>query len=385
MGKTTDFEAQRKKYNRIKTIKRLLAVILITVVGVVIYAFRLDIAAQGFGVLLSDSVAMLIDHTGYPIALESQPSQITSVGKRAVLLTENSMSVYNSAGNRVINERIAGGNTIAVSGGRYLLNYESGGHNIEIRSGETVVFSHEFEYPIYCADIARNGAFAVATGAAGAQAQVIAYDSNYCEQFLWVSSERVIYSLALDDDAACIAVGGVQMTEGVLDSVTAVFELATGKEKCSVTFADELVLGLRLCESGELICVTDSAVHAVGVSGAKKGSFDFGSEKIAAFDISDLGECVVALGDYSADHEMKLVRLNSFAKPVCEAALNQNVKSIYIYGDNTLAFVGERVIRFDEAMKRTDSTETPDALCAAVIGNQLYYATMQQLCRTAIK
>ena len=52
IARTTDFEKERKKYTRRKTIKRLLAVILLTAAGVILYAMRFEIASQGFGVLL---------------------------------------------------------------------------------------------------------------------------------------------------------------------------------------------------------------------------------------------------------------------------------------------------------------------------------------------
>lgn len=44
---------------------------------------RFEIASQGIGVLLSDFAATIVDNTGYPIPIESQPLQLTAVGKRS--------------------------------------------------------------------------------------------------------------------------------------------------------------------------------------------------------------------------------------------------------------------------------------------------------------
>lgn len=385
MGKTTDFESARKKHNIFKTIKRLLAVIIITAAAILIYAFRLEIASQGIGVLLSDGIDMLIDQTGYPVAIDSEPRQLTSVGSRAVLITDNTMSVYNKAGKRVIEEHIAGENTIAVSAGRYLLTYEQGGYSLDIRSGETVIFSHRFDYPIYCADIAENGAFAAAIAAQGAQAQVVAYDSNYSQQFWWVSGERAIYSLALDEKAQYIAVGGVQMNEGELDSVIEVFELDNGSQRALATLNNELLLELKLSESGEITAVSDNGIYLFSPRGKEKSRFSFDGEGIAAFDIAKDGSVAAAIGDYEANHGLRIVRLDPSGAVLGQAEFDREVQSVHICGESVLAFVGERAVRFDAEMKKAASTETPEAIFVIPVKNQLYYATMHQINRTPIK
>ena len=140
---------------------------------------RFEIASQGIGVLLSDFAATIVDNTGYPIPIESQPLQLTAVGKRSALITESTLTVCNTAGNRVIEERMEGKNAIAVSAGRYLLTYLRGGYELWLRSGETVLFYQRFDRPIYTAALAPNGAVAVSTTAVGDQAQVTVYDSSF--------------------------------------------------------------------------------------------------------------------------------------------------------------------------------------------------------------
>lgn len=189
---------------------------------------RFEIASQGIGVLLSDFAATIVDNTGYPIPIESQPLQLTAVGKRSALITESTLTVCNTAGNRVIEERMEGKNAIAVSAGRYLLTYLRGGYELWLRSGETVLFYQRFDRPIYTAALAPNGAVAVSTTAVGDQAQVTVYDSSFEECFVWMSSGRIIHSLALNDEATGLAVGGVEFSGGVLSSFFSVFEISEG-------------------------------------------------------------------------------------------------------------------------------------------------------------
>lgn len=385
MGKATDFEKERRKYGIRKTVRRLFAVALVTTVAVFLYALRFDIASQGFGVLLSDTLAVLFDQTGYPVDIASEPLQLTSVGRRAVLVTQNSLAVYNQAGKQVINAHTAGKNMIAVSAGRYLLTYARGGYDLEVRSGETVVFTHRFDYPIYTAAIASTGACAVSTAALGDQSQVIVYDSNYTQQFLWVSAERIIYNLALDRNAQYIAVGGVGLNNGVLESAVTTFEISTGQERCTHVLSNELLLGMALPEGAEATAVTDRAVHRLSEISGKEKSYSLSDEHIAAFDIAPDGAVALAVGDYESAHAVRLVLLDQDAVPTAQESFEYHVKSLHFYEDGLLAFLGDRAVRFNTQLQKEEITETPDALCAQVIGKRLYYATMQQINHAAIR
>lgn len=385
MGKATDFEKERRKYAFRKTLRRLFAVALITVVAVVIYALRFDIASQGFGVMLSDTLAMLFDQTGYPVDIASEPLQLTSVGRRAVLVTENAVSVYNQAGKQVIDERTTGKNTLAVSAGRYLLTYVRGGYTLEVRSGETVMFSHKFDYPIYNATIAPTGACAVSTAALGDQSQVIVYDSNYTQQFMWVSAERIIYNLALDKDARYIAVGGVDLNGGALESAVTVFEISSGQERCTHVLTNELLLALIISDDIQVTVVSDRSVHRLSAVSGKENSYSLSDEHIAAFAIAPEGTVALAVGDYESAHAVRLVLLDQNAVPTAEDSFDRNIKSLHFYNGELIAFLGDRAVRFSSQLKKEAVTETPDALCVHVIGKRLYYATMQQINHAAIR
>lgn len=385
MGRTTNFEKERKKYAFKKTARRLFVVVLVTVVAVVAYALRFDIAAHGFGVLASDTVAMLFDQTGYPIQIASEPQQITSVGSRAVLVTEGALSVYNQAGKLVVDERTVSKNMLAVSAGRYLLTYSRGGYYLEVRSGNTVVFSHKFDYPIYAAAISPTGACVVSTAALGDQSQVIVYDSNYIQQFLWVSAERIIYNLALDKNARYIAVGGVGLNGGELESVVTTFEISTGQERCTHVLSNELLLALSLSDGVRTTAVTDQAVHSLSATDGKKSSYSLSDEHLSSFAVTSDGAVALAIGDYELAHTVRLVLLDENATPTAEGSFDQNIKSLHFYNDGLIAFLGDRAVRFNAQLQKEEVTETPDAICAQVIQKKLYYATMQQINYAAIR
>lgn len=97
-----------------------------------------------------------------------------------------------------------------------------------------MLFYQRFDRPIYTAALAPNGAVAVSTTAVGDQAQVTVYDSSFEECFVWMSSGRIIHSLALNDEATGLAVGGVEFSGGVLSSFFSVFEISEGRRRPAV-------------------------------------------------------------------------------------------------------------------------------------------------------
>ncbi len=360
---------------------------LLTVVGVFLYAMRFEIASQGFGVLLSDFAASIVDNTGYPVQIESQPLQLTTTGKRAVLITESSLDIYNTAGNCVIQQRMAGKNAIAVSAGRYLLTYLRGGYELWLRSGETILFYQKFDRPIYAAALAPNGAIAVSTTAVGDQAQVTVYDSSFQECFVWMSSGRIIHSLALSDEGTRLAVGGVEFSGGVLSSCFSLFDITneTAKARCEVSLSDELLLAMVLRENGSAIVVTDRGVHGIAANGSRRGTYSYEEKPLAAFSLDEEHGVLLAVGNYDSTHSLDLVRLDAEVRQTASGTCDREILSLHFYGDEALAYTGERVLRYDSSLKRAGSTETPDAVLCTIVGNQLYYATLDRLDRVAIR
>jgi hypothetical protein len=385
MGRTTDLDRARRRYTRRKTAGRLMMVLLASAAAAVVYALRFDIASQGIGVWLSDAVALAIDNTGYPLPLESAPSQLLAVGRRAAVVTDQALSVFNAAGNQVVFERTAGKNVIAASAGKFLLLFARGGYDLSVRSGNTVLFQTRLDYPIYTAAISRSGAVAVAFAAQGDQAQVVVFDADYERQFVWMSSERLITALALDESGERLAVGGVRSDGGMLSSNLSLFAPATGEERFSVELADELLLSLSLPDAGTAVAVTDRTVRCFAASGGEQGGYSMNGEPLSAFAIAPDGGVALALGDFSSSHQTRLVLLDASARETASLSLERRVQSLHSYGDGVIAFVGDRAIRYTGSLARAAATETPEALRAAVVGDDLYYATMQQLFRSAIR
>ncbi|MEG1773719.1 MAG: DUF5711 family protein, partial [Oscillospiraceae bacterium] len=271
----TDLDRERRKHLRRQTVKRLLAVLAASATVFVLYVMRFEIASQGVGVLLSDALAAVLDNHGYPVSLDSPPEQLLGTGRRAVTVSQSELSVYNSAGNRVIFDRLTAQNPIACASGKRLLVYEQGGYDLSVRSGDAVLYKNTYGSPIYAAALSENGVCAVSTGAVGYQAQLTVLDNRYEKLFEWASSGSIITTLALDDKGGRVAAGGIFSDGGALASSLRLFELSGGSERWRLDLTDELLLGLRVLDDGGVVAVSDRSVIAISASGEMTGRFAY--------------------------------------------------------------------------------------------------------------
>ncbi|MEG1773720.1 MAG: hypothetical protein RR320_02580, partial [Oscillospiraceae bacterium] len=108
-------------------------------------------------------------------------------------------------------------------------------------------------------------------------------------------------------------------------------------------------------------------------------------DPLGAYLIGRDGGVTVALGDYAASHQMRLVRLDANAAVEVETSVAREIKSLTAYNNELVALTGDWAIRYSERLEQLRMIETPDASHAEVIGDFIYYTTAQELRRAAIR
>ncbi|MEG2174958.1 MAG: DUF5711 family protein [Oscillospiraceae bacterium] len=385
MSHLTDLDKERKKHVLRHTVKRLLVLALLSAVVFVAYAFRFDLASQGIGVLLTDTLQSAFDNHGYPVVLATPPLQLVHVGRRVAALSPTGVSVYNPAGHEVDFARLTSTMPVAVTAGRWLMVYDQGGYGISIRSGSQQLFEDTCAGVIYAATLCERGLSAVSTAAVGCQSQVTVLDAEYQKLFEWASSEGLVSVLSLNDHGELCAMGGVQSDKGVISSSVRLFSLSGGVERWNTIFTDEVLLAMRVQNDGSVVAVTDRAVVALSPDGVVRNRTDYGDEQLDAFCIAPDGTTAIAVGSYAVSHHLTLRRLDPEARQVASVMLTEPVQSLFFHHDDVIAFQGNRATRYSAALELRNTIETPDAACAAVVGDDLYHATARELRRSPIR
>lgn len=382
MSRPADFERAKKRKIRQKALGKFLITVFSVAVLFFLYTFRYEISSQGFGVLVSDGIALLTKQSRYPVALIDEPVQLLSVGQRIAVVTNSSVNVYDPVGEEHIDDRVTGASTLADSAGNYLISYSRGGNTLRVKSGKTELFSLRTDDVILAASVSKNGSIAVAT-AEGSSSKVTVYDKSYREALNWTTDSTVVTALSLDDRGQSLAVGGVFSDGGMICSNLRTLSVISGKDIFGQqTFEDEMALDLCWQKNGSLTAVTDRAAYTLSSEGVKRASFD---GNLAAFTVTKDGSVAAATGEYITGHEVRLTVYAPDMTQTAEVTLSEDIKRLSDSSQGLLAFTGEKVIRFDKELSRAAVMETPGALQFSAVGAKLYYTTVDRLYRINLR
>jgi len=382
MSRPADFEKARKRKARLRTIGRFILLVVMVFVLFVLYTFRYEISSQGFGVFLSDQLALLTKQSRFPVALLDEPVQLLPVGRRIAVVTDSSVNVYDPVGQVQLDDRVTGVSTLADSAGNYLIIYSRGGNELKVKSGDTELFSLHTDEVIHTAAVSKNGSIAVAT-ASGSSSKVTVYDKSYREALTWTTDGTTVIALELDDKGQSLAVGSVWSDGGMISSHVRTLSVLTGKDVFhEQELSDELILSLKWQEDGSLTAVTDRSANTVRQSNIETARFD---GELAAFTVMSDGSVAAVTGEYLTAHEVKISLYSADMVPIAHTDLSENVKALQESELGLLVFTGEKVMRFDENLSRAASMETIGALQASAVGNKIYYTTVDHLYRINLR
>lgn len=367
------------------TFKRLFVVSIVAALVTLVYSMRFEIVSQGFGVWIKDALAMSFDNTGYPIELDSVPLQLLGVGNRVAVVSSGNFSMYNSAGNLVLNERIASRTPVALSSGQKILLYSQGEKDLSVRSGSMSLYERVTDHPIYTADIANNGVVAYSTAAVVYQSHLTVLDTRYRTIFEWAGTKGILNALSLDEEGKRLACGSVALYNGSVGSKLLYFDVAKGQQVFEYDLEKEMILSLGIQANGNILAVTDSSILLFSPAGKKLGEFRFDAEQLVAVDYTSDGGVVAVVGDYALRHNLKLVCLDAALNIQRQTEVNSEVKAVREYKQGVILFTYDWAIHYDENLEPKRRIETADASQAEVAGEFIYFTTLKKLNRISIE
>lgn len=381
MSQLTDFEQLRRKRSNRKNLRRLglLAALGLLLVG----SF---LALRFFEqVDIGEEVARVTDQfsagEGYPVSVYG--GQVRSMGREGSsvsLLTENTFYSLGPSGNVQMNISHNYFNPVMVATSRRVLLYDREGMNLRVENREKNLWNKTCTYPITAADMNEDGLVAVATGSGRYKGEVTVYNKDFEPIYSWFSAENRILGLTLSDKGNLMAVGTVDASGGVLQSVISLFRFSADNEVARVTLADEILLSLDYKGTeNTLYAITDKAVYAIGPTGAIEKTYSYAGEKLWAYHNASDKSIILVLGDYTEQRQVKLYRLDTQLTPTGPTILAQRMLDIKCDGKNTYVLVENQLYQFGEGLELTATYAVPDAKAIQPVRGEVYYATDEKV------
>lgn len=332
MASVTDFKKLKKRQARRRGLKLLALVGLILVAA---YLFSSIVNTPGF-VGLSSVLDMIKGGPGYPIdAPGGKVKGMYQNESSIVLLNETTIYFYNTSGSEVHNELHRMSNPQIKTNGTMLLAYDRGSKSYAAFSRNTPFYNATTDDAIRIADIASNGALAVATQTDNAQTRVTVLDSHQREQYIW-KTDNVVTALDISDNGSNVAIGSSYVDQGELKNVVTI--LRSGEEQGRFELANQLILEVGF-DGSHVRCITDKSAILLNSDGSVLGQFDYNGQALAGYAMHEDGVALI-FGDYEQDRKYTLASVSDdFTTLNGTATLTDSLQRVKAY-EGTILILG---------------------------------------------
>ena len=350
MAQLTQIKDLQRRHKFRQRRKNFLAVLIaIAIVGIFLYMNT----SEEFQEFLQSTVLGNSDYQqgeGFPIEF---------VGKDVISLqslNDGRLGILNSSKLTVVN--LGGGTDLEIphqmptpraifSGDRILL-YDFGGKTWKLYSGNKELSGQTLESPIYGADMVENGVYAIASGSTQYLSMVTVYTREHEKEFEWMSSDKIITNIELEDTGREVAFTAVSAQDGQLHTHLFIHRFDRKDPVASFDFPGEITISLQYRYNGSLTLLTDRSLYIINGAGKLTDMVAFNGETVSAYADQMDRYTVVVLGDYSNTKVCRVVFYNMRGEESVSFTMNYPVKQIkcngsylYIYNERGLHQFGD--------------------------------------------
>lgn len=268
----------------------------------------------------------------YPVKL-SGGSLISAnpQGNHLFLVSTTNFECYNNNGKNIFSYQHGFQSPIvSISQARTLL-YDQSGKNYSIYNLSREVFNNQTDNEILCANICRNGSYAIATLSDSYSSQVLVYNNRNENIFTWLCSDYIINSVLLSPDGKTLAVSAFTAIDGSFVSKLYVLKFDSATPIVEYSY-DALILNISATGSSGFICVLENSIDFMNW---KKFRCDtFSTEDIILLSSSYKSNTLIVSGRVANKNENNITLFDAQGKQKHSFIFNGIVDAIQYKGTN---------------------------------------------------
>lgn len=198
-------------------------------------------------------------------------SSFLVLGTDLAVVGNTGTALYDFAGNRLYSYDYTYANAAVATNGKNFLVYDTAGKNMALYGGVSKILEKEFEYPVKSACINRSGDFAVINSEKTYRSGVIAFDRDGNELFRFMSADKYMTGVALNDNASSVAFSAVYAADGAFCTELVTYNTATGEKTAQTVLPDTLALKIGYADNDSVLyLLTDSSFECYRTSSLEK-------------------------------------------------------------------------------------------------------------------
>lgn len=381
LGRTSQFDRLRKKRRRKRFFRRTAAAVVLAVLATAAFltvavVYQLDLRSQ-----LENYATTLRQGGGFPVALDGMNVQrLLPMGKDVAVVTSAGTYIYNSNGARV-NSCLNNYRTPqARTAGGKILTYDLGGTGLRVDNKAKQLYSAAIEGGSFlAADIAANGAIAVAQTVNGANAKVSAYNPRFELMYSWTVSDSYITDVALSPRGTMMCCAGVTMEGQHIVSLLRIHHFDRDEEAARVSLTDEVIASMVWAGQEEIQVVTDKHLYLFDNSGEQLARVELPGQLITYENIP--GSVYVAYGDYRDPAGVTILAYDGELEKTGSASVDRRLLSLAADGKHLLVLTEGQLYLADTALQEMKPRDYQDLYQVCLAGSSIYGITPEGLTR----
>lgn len=268
------------------------------------------------------------------------------LGESLVVLSDASLSVYNSAGEEVWSTPVTMTAPALVSGGGRAAAYDVGGTALYVvdQSGLLLELTADEEEPYISAALNQNGELAVTAQKKGYKGSVKVYDRalGADPSFEFKSSRRfVLDGYILGDDLAAVTLG---QENGVFVSNIGFYDLSKDAEEPAASYDISGGLAVAIGEQeGRLVTVSDAALTFANAGGEITGTYSYNGAYLREYDLGGTGFTALLLNRYRSGSVGRLVTVDKNGEELGSLDVREEVLSVSASGRYLAVLYADRL------------------------------------------
>lgn len=274
MKKVIDFKKAKEKTKKTKFSRRKLILLIVIVVLALIIAICSIIYASNKE--FRDFMDQYLFHKN--ITQENVPmielkdasnSHVIAYGRNLCILAENTLSQFNSVGNKEQEVKIEIHHPIYETSGRYLVIGEKNSKKLYLLSGMNIIWEKEVDGNIAKVTVNQNGYVSCIVTGTTYKSVIITYDAKGNELFKTYRSSSMAVDVSISKDNSYLAFAEVNTSGTVIQSTIQVISIQKAREEeepiiyTRTAPQNSLILKLKYHDKNRLVCMYDDSIHMI--------------------------------------------------------------------------------------------------------------------------
>ena len=345
-----DIKSVRRNERSIRVMKRLIAFLVVILVGIGIYVSYPYWLPKLEGIF--DKPATTIDNSGkvedgsFPIAVEDAAYNVYAMKNNLAAADQHRLSIYDENGKRRGSYDHNLSYPVVKTSGKRALVFDFGGTGFKLYNKNGEIYSKSAENDIMTAALGENGTSALITSSDRYASSVLYYNKEGKLIYRYDSMKKVMgVYVAPDGQSSYVCVFSTD--SGAVYSQVIKLDLGKDGEQMESEEFDCLAMDCMLCSDGNIHVAGDSAMFIITAEGAVSAKYEYGGDLID-FSLSRKCSAVTIGGNPRNSGTLVIAEAGaSESETFREIEIRDVIKQVSVTDDRVLLLTSSAVTAYD--------------------------------------